>query len=209
MHPALCRKATCEVIFIVTLCLLLLTSCSREQGMLDPGGTPGSGVLVSEGPAPKDGRDVARTMSLLFNKSSTDELSLESVQLIASQGLELVEAFTVAIDEQIPCGAAIPPRLGDHEDPLLDDEIIANWESRVPLQESVIPADGVRQLVLVIHPEGPIGCLSAKGFSVTYRQFGFLHTVKSNFAMVIDTSGEEISNCESVTNWLLANPIPA
>ena len=129
-----------------------------------------------------------------------------SVELIDSHGLEVVDAFTFSPEAQLPVGARVPPRASDYEDePKHGREVLANWETRVPLDQSVFGPQEVRLLVVVVRATSTEDCLYAKGLRVNYRQNGRDFSAASNAATIL--SLDPISGqCDEVQDDIAAHP---
>ena len=157
-----------------------LVACGGS-GSLDPGGLDGG--YVSASVRSPDGRPSVFATAVA-NRSQTESARLVSVELINANGLELVEAYTFDMDHQIPMGGRIPPLEGDSEPPPGVD-FLANWETRVPLAESVIAPDEYRWMVLAVRALSEDDCVYAEGFKLTYRQHGRTYRVVSDGAPMI------------------------
>jgi len=162
-----------------------LTSCTVYE----------SSVTVGM-PRPQDGRDIA--FGCMYpNYSQTKPLTLVSVKLIDPVGLELVEASTVSMDAQVGSIGAVPPIPTDGWcEPGSDYDCMANWASRVPLAESVVPPDDVLMIVLVLRPTSDEPCLHASGAMVTYKQ-GWRQSTEPGCTKMVVRSGD-FDSCDHV-----------
>jgi len=166
----------------------------------------GYGVYIQTTLGPPDGRDIAFSMSM-DNTSSVDEIQLDSVELIDPDGLTLIDAFTLDGDKLVASSIWVPPLpdpgLGD-----LADEIVANWELRIPLSQTVMKPNDFRHVFVQVRPEQNRTCVWAKGFRITYHEFGRKIIVDSSAARVAYFDDSNYNPCQDAEKYISDNPLP-
>jgi len=190
-----------RAVLVSLAALPLLVACTVPAGTFNAG----TSALVNGILRAQDGRGTANGI-MTTNDSTSSPLTLQSVELIDSHGLEVVDAFTFSPEAQLPVGARVPPRAADYEDdPEHGREVLANWENRVPVNQSVFAPREARLLVVVVRATSPEDCLYAKGLRVNYRQYGRDLYVESNAAVIL--SYDPVNDqCGAVSDEIFAHP---
>jgi len=166
----------------------------------------GYGAVVQITQGPPDGRDVAFANQLV-NASVADEIQLDSIELIDPDGLTFVEAFTFDIDKEV--GNVWVPLLPDPRgDAVSNAEMVAHWETRVLLSDTVLEPQDVRWISVQVHPESDRTCVWAKGYRISYHENGRKFTVDANFGIAAFFGDPDDDLCEEAADYILENPLP-
>ena len=175
------QKAKVAALAVAVLVASVGLRVAGPPGALNVGG----GVIVGL-TRPADGRASGFGM-FVQNESATDALQLVSIDLIGGHGLALAGAYTFGGGVRFCGGCWVPPLPADSDGEAPADglDLVANWEARVPLSQTVLAPGEYRDLVLGLQPTSAEDCQYAEGYVVRYRQRGRLFAVYSDGAAIV------------------------